>query len=416
MKMKRKSIALLLALMMCLSLLSACGADNTPDAGELPVPENTSGPTGQQMAEDKEEEPTEEKQAEAEKPTQEKQEETEEKQAETEEPEEKNNTGAEFLALLQEEYENGFFQGEGPRHTCYTGPHFINNGVIYISKNGYNNGEYATYDIATKEFNENFCSFSDYVRFCIDGNCYCKYNENVSMYDGNGALLNSVGEFDGGSIDRWLPFENGFLCSLWDGNNQAMLLLSYSLEKIAEIPIPQREVEHGLKENMRFDGNWFAADGTVYAEFLDDDSLYRLNTDTYEWENIGNAPTFPVSRGDYFFGKYFSYGDGIYDRVTGERVFEYGELYRSPLSYDGLDVSQCYFGGDKYLGFNGDEFRWVSLTDMSMSDPLPFPEYFGSGGVDTILDDTYCIYSDEYGVFLRNYNDGTEETIMMYDN
>ena len=71
----------------------------------------------------------------------------------------------------------------------------------------------------------------------------------------------------------------------------------------------------------------------------------------------------------------------------------------------------CYFGGDKYLGKKGDEYRWVNLTDLTMSDPLPFPE----GKNITILNDTYCIYKDNYGWFLWNYNTGEEETIVMFE-
>ena len=45
-----------------------------------------------------------------------------------------------------------------------------------------------------------------------------------------------------------------------------------------------------------------------------------------------------------------------------------------------------------------------------MSDPLLFPE-----GTVTIVNDTYCAYYDNYGIFLRNYIDGTEETIVLFD-
>lgn len=145
MKMKRKSIALWLALMMCLFLLSACGANNTSDTEEA-------------------------------------------------KQEEKNNTGTEFLALLQEEYENGFFQGEGPRHTYYINmmPAFIHNGIVYVQMEY---RKFGAYDIVSKEFNENFCSFSDgyhNIRF-IDGNFYTDGVDGyLRMCDRNGALLNNV--------------------------------------------------------------------------------------------------------------------------------------------------------------------------------------------------------------------------------
>lgn len=108
-----------------------------------------------------------------------------------------------------------------------------------------------------------------------------------------------------------------------------------------------------------------------------------------------------------FCGKYVTRDDGVYDQATGELVFEYGELY--PAANGGFTGGKlCYFGGDKYLGCKNNEYRWVSLTDLSMSDPLPFPE----GKSVIVLNDTYCVYEDSYGWFLWDYNTGTEETIM----
>lgn len=155
MKMKRKSIALLLALMMCLSLLSACGADKTEKAA---APESAVGTAGQQ--EIVKEEPKQEPEQEAPEETEEPEEEEPEEAAETgqEEVEEQNNAGTEFLALLQEEYENGFFMGEGARHIYYYGvggTPFIYNGVVYIAGinvKGYDDRSIYTYDIASKEF------------------------------------------------------------------------------------------------------------------------------------------------------------------------------------------------------------------------------------------------------------------------
>lgn len=65
--MKRKTIALLLALTMCLSLLSACGADSKPD-GEPSTATTTPSPTEQ--PDEKEEQPTQQPEESAE-PTQE---------------------------------------------------------------------------------------------------------------------------------------------------------------------------------------------------------------------------------------------------------------------------------------------------------------------------------------------------------
>ena len=156
--------------------------------------------------------------------------------------------------------------------------------------------------------------------------------------------------------------------------------------------------------------NMFAADGTVYAQNRFVSYLYRLNTDTYEWEETGNAPNLSNQVGN-FCGKYVTRNDGIYDRLTGEQVFEYGELY--PAVGDWTHPKLCYFGGDKYLGVKNKEYRWVNLKDLTMSDPLPFPDVSESNL--TILNDTYCVYEDKYGWFLWNYSTGEEETIVMFE-
>lgn len=73
--MKRKTMALMLALSMCLSLLSACGSGNTATDDKPPESENAVSSTEQPE--------------ESEEPIQ-------------EEPKEENNAGTELLALLQE--------------------------------------------------------------------------------------------------------------------------------------------------------------------------------------------------------------------------------------------------------------------------------------------------------------------------
>lgn len=409
MKMKRRAIALLLALMMCLSLLSACGADKTEEAA---APESAVDTAGQQevVKEEPKQEPEQEAPEEPEEPEEEESEEEEPEEAaepEQEEVEEQNNAGTEFLALLQEEYENGFFMGEGPRHSYYEGyAPFIYDGVVYISRTEYNGGViFGACDIASKEINVLLDGGLRDPYIFLDGNFFAWGNRGYSLFDRYSLERVKMIDNDSEDFDGCILFDKGFLFSLKNGSS---VLFSNNHEKIAEISAPQREIEHGLIEDMELNkSDWFAADGTVYTKCKGDDSLYRLNTDTYEWENTGNAPA--SIGGSIFYGKYFSSSDGIYDRITGELVFEYGELYKAACHFND---NQCYFGGDKYLGYNGGEYRWVSLTDLSMSDPLPFPE----GKVVTILNDTYCVYEDKYGWFLWNYNDGTEETIMLYEN
>lgn len=396
---------------MCLSLLTACGSGNTATDDKPSESENAASSTEQPKESEKPEESEEPKE-----------EEPEESAEPTQEPKEENNAGTEFLALLQEEYQNGFFEGEGPKHTYYGSDRraFIHNGVAYIcGVKGYGGSEdYCSYDIATKEFHESVSVSTDLPRvevaydYFVDGNFYFAHygfgEGETRIYDCNGTQLNSFRY--AANNDVYFFFEKGILAM--STVDSSVILLSHNLEKIADIPAPQYEVEHGLKEDFELNaGSTFVAGGTVYTKVSDKGSwyLYRLNADTYEWEVTGNVSDFTNQVG-IFCGKYVTRNDGVYDRLTGEQVFEYGDLYPavSEWGHDNL----CYFGGDKYLGVKDKEYRWVNLKDLSMSDPLPFPE----GKMVTILDDTYCVYEDSYGWFLWNYNDGTEETIVMFDN
>lgn len=374
--------------------------------------------------EDSAEEETEVEEEPSQEPEQEepKKEEPEESAEPTQEPKEESNAGTEFLALLQEEWNNGFVEGKGPRHTYFDMPSsgerqaFIDKGVVYIygvKGHGDNFYSFCSYDIASKELHESvspdISGSGNFSLYFMDGNFYfmglvfrdSQDSVKSRMYDSNGAVLATA---DLGDLP-YCFFEKGILAqSERDGT---IFFLPHNLEEVTEIPDPQREVEHGLKEDVDI-GNMFAADGTVYGRDYES-HLYRFNADTYEWEDTGNVSDFTNQVGS-FCGKYVTRNDGIYDRLTGEQIFEYGDLYPavSEWGHDNL----CYFGGDKYLGVKDNEYRWVNLKDLSMSDPLPFPEDTYSLNV---LNDTYCVYSDKYGYFLWNYNTGEEETIVMFE-
>lgn len=328
--MKRKSIALLLSLIMCVALLSACGANDTPDTGEPTAPVSTSTPTGQEPTDENKEQPTQE--PEQEEPKEEEPEESAEPTQE--EPKEEDNAGTAFLKLLQEEYKTGFVEGERPGCTyCKASNNvfaFISNGVVYIwDWDDLYNAKVFSYDIASKTLSKNEAvstvedGYEFRLIFAMNGTVYSNNGRSIKTFDYNGAYQKNLSV-----AGRLTPLcsDAGFLMLEGQVGDNILSLYSYDLEKLTEIPAPQREVEHGLKEEVdlsNFCG--IASDGTVYIRTGSmgvSEPLFRLNTDTYEWENIGADSFTKRFVIEPFCGKYVVADDKIYDGVTGEEVFE----------------------------------------------------------------------------------------------
>ena len=256
--MKRKTLAFMLALSMCLSLLPACGSGGTAEDDKPPESEDAVSSTEQPKESEKPEE-SKEQPEESEEPK-------EEEPEESEEPKEESNAGTELLALLQEEWNNGFVEGEGPRHTYYDATDrkaFIHNGVVYIrGVKGYGDvWDYCSYDIASKELHESVAISADakgygwYAgNYFMDGNFYFANDSfkeaelSTRIYDYNGTPLQSF--LHTGHGFAYFFFEKGILAI--DIDDSSVILLSHNLEKIADIPAPQREVEHGLKEDLKW--------------------------------------------------------------------------------------------------------------------------------------------------------------------
>lgn len=405
--MKRKTMALLLALSMCLSLLTACGSGNTATDEKPPESENAASSTEQPKESEKPEESGEPKEEEPEKSPE-----------PTQEPKEENNAGTEFLALLQEEYKAGVTEGVTQEHIYLNIGYILawadpNGETIYSVWPG-NGFLYAySYHIPTKTVTEYELDFVSVFgsKWCIlDGWIY-DWDENekdiIKLKPGEETVVVS-GAVDYDSVGRGsqTPICLGDkIVFLWEEESTILSLDSGTVEIV---PHPQKEVEHGLTKPvaLEFGRKYLVADGTVYA--TGENHLYRLDVEALEWIDLGSDNgLFDTYYYKTFYGKYYTDEKGVYNRISGEQVFEYGELYPSASLQDN---TFCYWGGEKYLGYKDGEYRWVNLMDLSMSDPLPFPE-----GTVTIVNDTYCAYSDNYGIFLWNYNTGEEETIKMFE-
>ena len=407
--MKRKTMALMLALSMCLSLLSACGSGNTATSDKPPESENAASSTEQQPEESEKPEESKEQPEESEKPK-------EEEPEESEEPKKENNAGTEFLALLQEEYKAGVTEGFTQEH-IYLNTNDTSFPLAWIDRNGETiysvwpgDGFLCaySYDISTKKVTE--YKLAAVGRGILDGWIYTwseHYENFIKLKPGEETVIVSGADniYPGGKSDGNAICLGDKIVFPWEEDSR---ILSLDSGLVDVVPHPQKEVEHGLTEPvaLKFGRKYLVADGTVYA--TGENHLYRLDAESLEWIDLGSDNgLFDTYYYKTFYGKYYTDEKGVYNRISGEQVFEYGELYPSASLQDN---TFCYWGGEKYLGYKDGEYRWVNLTDLSMSDPLLFPE-----GTVTIVNDTYCAYYDNYGIFLRNYIDGTEETIVLFD-
>ena len=421
-QMKRKTMALVLALSLCLSLLTACGSGGTAADDKPPESKNAASSTEQPEESEKPEEsgePKEEEPEESAEPTQ-------------EEPKEEDNAGTAFLKLLQEEYKSSIVDGETQEHTYWTESRLASSRaswycvwtdatgetVYTMDVNPHSFGDVRvntySYHIPTKTAAEIECVSEDNGNslFFLDGWAYCsserdelikyqpgKYDEAIRVT--RDSFKPALGENLKGK-PVVLGDKIAFL-------SKTTAITSLDFELLGAVPLPEQEGAHGLIEPVELDfGFYLAVDGTVYT--CSDTNLYRLDVEAMKWEDLGECnEVFSMNKYLPFYGRYYTDSQGVYNRLTGEQVFEYGDLY--PSAAMRLN-SFCYWGGDQYLGCKQDEYRWVNLKDGTMSEPLKFPE---DNYVCFILNETYCVYRDDYGWFLWNYNTGEEETIYMFE-
>ena len=420
--MKKRILSALLCAALVLSL-AACGGSQAGGNSTEPSTEGTS--SGQQTTEPESTQPEETEPAET-KPTETEPEETKPTETEPEEtqPTETAPEASAFLALLQAEYQSdtalgltgqhSYFQANtvpvftSPKNQSYTLFDFGDTLYFFCQ---YDRTWFA-YDLATKTQTQ--LTGPDMVKndllFFLDGAVYYTYGNTLSRDDLHGNTVNINKEY--GVYSYMLYYGGGFLYYSENLSNDTYLY-TMDLQKIASIPAPQQEAAHGLTETVQLDLRTLCATGgKIYALGNNSAHLYSLDPTaaTPEWTDIGEFSAQPetfqrfvqtggsLDIGRSFLGRYYysDYDRYFYDMTTGETVFELGELY-APVGI------KSYFGGDSYIGYKGNytdrEYRMVNLANGTMSDPLTLPEKYNRL---YFLNDTYCVYGDQYGIFLWN--------------
>ena len=434
--MRKRALSILLCVALALSL-AACGGGQTSGNNTEPPAESTS--SDQQTTEPESTQPEETEPAET-KPTETESEETQPTETESEEtqPTETAPEASAFLALLQAEYQSDTALGLTEQHAYYdqliwlsTAPKasyrlFVFGDTLYFFCA--NDGTWFAYNTATKTqtpLTGPDISRDAEFRFFLDGAVY---------YFKSGDFSALIRDDMHGNTTTFKPAEysylpdvvmiyygGGFLCC--ENLSNDACLYTGNLQKIAAIPAPQQEAAHGLTETVQLARETLhTAGGKIYATGFSNNSHHFYSLDPTaaapEWTDLGELSAQPEVVKDFvwnenefwnFLGRYYySPGDHcFYDVTTGETVLKLGEVYE-PAERCG----KIYFGGDSYIGYKDKEYRMVNLANGTMSDPLTLPEKYN--GL-YFLTDTYCAYSDDYGIFLWNYLTGEETTIVMFE-
>lgn len=271
-------------------------------------------------------------------------------------------------------------------------------GDIMYGETFWNLGEKRIY---VRNFDGSFISSEDEGKldyFSFDGDERwdgIRYSENEIYSQPDGALFLTVN------------IKNEFLTG---GHTQYMI--SPDRKVLTELPKPEIEVEHGIKETRKFEiiGCW---NNRVYA-IADDIGFCCLDTNTLVWEILDKVEHF----GGTFksVGRYLMSNCTVFDMETNEVI-----VHNDNFSKNCGSFAKSYYGG-KYnvIKKNGSWYFCRCTSDGSDVDFKYYEKYSLGEQEESYcypISDEYYVYADEYGHFLRRYETGAdwEETIFLYD-
>ncbi|WP_139182174.1 MULTISPECIES: hypothetical protein [unclassified Ruminococcus] len=234
--------------------------------------------------------------------------------------------------------------------------------------------------------------------WCVaDGNIYLFFNNCwIEKYDANGKMTNINLADDSGMIGLQAVgvFKNG-MCAVISHDKQ--LLVDSDLKNVTELPPVEVEAAHGNTEQK--EGSFILTYENKLVATVDNE-FYCYDLDSGSWSKLADS--------ERSWDRYSP--DVVYDNF---RVTEAG-IYKVD---DGSLVSSRKLG--KYLGGLTDiqlsDGAWVrtlvpgtSEFDLANSEPMGSE----SATFDHIrmLTDEYYALIDEYGIFLRTYIDGEDES------
>ena len=189
-------------------------------------------------------------------------------------------------------------------------------------------------------------------------------------------------------------------------------ILSSDFNSLEEIPLPQIAVEHGLSQTVSSFSLFSYYNNKIYASVDGKLAFYDINTSS--WTNTE-----------------FEYG-------SNTMVDRYGSIAIIPnyVNSNNVDVKALYdmkadkiiaapyryfnyYGGEYSINYDDETGKWYRAQYENNGDES-LTKKIGLGidkttGSKCCLNDTYYLYIDEYGYFLRTYLEGAEnETVIKY--
>lgn len=194
--------------------------------------------------------------------------------------------------------------------------------------------------------------------------------------------------------------------------NNCGYMISPDREKLTELPRPEVEVAHGIKEARDFKivGCWnnkvFALAGDIGFCCLDTDSL---TWETLDVEHIDKSSRFKTV------GRYLLSDCTVFDMETKEII-----VHNDNFSKNCGSFAKSYYGGKHNIIMKGNNWYFCRCASDGSDVDL---KYFESYSVDEqdakahyCISNEYYAYRDEYGYFLRRYETGAdwEETLYLF--
>lgn len=266
------------------------------------------------------------------------------------------------------------------------------------------------YDTASKK-SEIFAEPEGYLKsWCYkDGVVYCFFDNCwIEKYNADGSMENT-------NIDNNEAFGMEFVGVLDNGgiivNYHGYKLVSADLKEIVQLPGVSVPIEHGLEQDTDI-MEAIVAGNSVLTDI--EGTIYLLDTESMTWSELCSGVDLYLSSEC---------------KIYGDNLFTGSALYKLT---DGHIVSEVN-GGDGYFGKNYNTIlrdgHWYQLKLPNADCPTaegtigqiaalsePLSEETADSSQIVMLDDTYYILADEYGIFLRTYEKGSaeEETVFLY--